>query len=146
MSTRGHHLSNLGCTLVSDAICQVLTISSKEVGFFKCFTMYGHGGHLVMWPRSFDQIFVSPSKGGSMWNLILIGPVVSEKMFGRRWRRRTAEACLSYKLIDEPLGWAKNGMCITTSIFHIMYQGEWGTFYTMNKEKTKSTALKQEIV
>ena len=37
---------------------------------------------LAMWRGSFEQTFVPPSQGGSMWNLTLIGPVVSEeKMF-----------------------------------------------------------------
>ena len=33
---------------------------------------------LVMWPRPFEQLFV-PNGPGSFWNLITIGPVVSEK-------------------------------------------------------------------
>ena len=60
---------------------------------------------LVMRPGPFEQTFVPPSIGGSIWNLTLIGPAVSEeKMFkecGRRTRddrRRTTEAYLSYKL------------------------------------------------
>ena len=37
---------------------------------------------LVMWPGPFEQTFVPPSHGGSIWNMTLIGPVVSEeKMF-----------------------------------------------------------------
>ena len=34
---------------------------------------------LVMWPRPFEQTFVPPSKGISIWNMSSIGPVVSEK-------------------------------------------------------------------
>ena len=33
---------------------------------------------LLMWPGSFEQTFIPPSQGSSMWNLTLIGPVVSE--------------------------------------------------------------------
>ena len=78
---------------------------------------------LVMFPGSFDQIVVTPSQGGSI--LTLTGPVVSEKKTfeecgRRRQRRRTTEACLSNQLTDEPLGWAKIGLCITNSIVHIM--------------------------
>ena len=37
---------------------------------------------LVMWPGPFEQTFVPPSLGVSIWNLSSIGPVVSEeKMF-----------------------------------------------------------------
>ena len=106
----------------------------------------GMAAILVMWPRSFDQTFIFPSQWGSMWNLTLTGPVISEeKPFGWRWRRRRTEACLSYKLTDEPLGWAKNGMYITTSIFHIMYQGEWGTFDAMNKKKKKKKKKRKNL-
>ena len=49
---------------------------------------------LVMWPGPFEQLFVPPTPGGYIWNLVTIGPVVSEeKSFeivdGRR--RRTTE-------------------------------------------------------
>ena len=45
---------------------------------------------LVMWPESFEQIFVPPSQGSSMWNLTLIGPVVSEEMmFEKSEHQRT---------------------------------------------------------
>ena len=62
---------------------------------------------LVMWPGPFEQTFVPPSHRSSIWNLTLIGPVVSEekmlKECGRRRtttydRQRTTEAYLSYKL------------------------------------------------
>ena len=42
----------------------------------------GMAAILVMWPEPFEQIFVPPSYGGSIWNLASIGPVASEeKMF-----------------------------------------------------------------
>ena len=67
----------------------------------------GMAAILVMWSGPFEQIFVPPSHGDSIWNLASIGPVVSEKkMFKEcgRWtdRRRTTEAYLSYKLTNEP--------------------------------------------
>ena len=34
---------------------------------------------LVMWPGLFEQTFVPPSHGDSIWNLASIGPVVSEE-------------------------------------------------------------------
>ena len=63
---------------------------------------------LVMWPKHPDQNFVPPPHGGSIWNLDLIGPAVSEeKMFeecGRRTDDRLTDdgACLYYKLTNEP--------------------------------------------
>ena len=61
----------------------------------------GMAAILVMWPAPFEQLFVPPSPGGYIWNLVTIGPVVSEeKSFeivdGRRRRttddgRRTTE-------------------------------------------------------
>ena len=42
----------------------------------------GMAAILVMRPGPFEQIFVPPFHGGSIWNLSLIGQVVSEeKMF-----------------------------------------------------------------
>ena len=60
---------------------------------------------LVMWPWPFEQTFVPPSHGGAIWNLTLIGPVVSEeKMFKECGQgTTTTEAHLSYKLTSEPL-------------------------------------------
>ena len=63
----------------------------------------GMAAILVMWPEPFEQLFVPPIPGGYIWNLVTIGPVVSEeKSFeivdGRRrttddddGRRRTTE-------------------------------------------------------
>ena len=60
---------------------------------------------LGMWPGPVKQTFVPPSHGGSIWNLILIGPEVSEElMFENVDVRRTAEACLYHKPTSEPKG------------------------------------------
>ena len=62
---------------------------------------------LVMWPGPFEQTFVPPSHRSSIWNLTLIGPVVSEeKMFKECGRRTmtTTEAYLSYKLTKWAFG------------------------------------------
>ena len=60
---------------------------------------------LIMWLVPLEQTFVSPSQGGSTWNLASIGPMIAEeKMFENVDVRRTAEACLYYKLISEPKG------------------------------------------
>ena len=61
---------------------------------------------LVMWPGPFEQTFVPPSHGDSIWNLAPICPVVSEEMFKEcGWQtdgRQTTGAYLSYKLTSEP--------------------------------------------
>ena len=66
----------------------------------------GMAAILVMWPGPFEQIFVPPSHGDSIWNLASICPVFSEeKMFkecGRQTDGWTTEAYLSYKLTNEP--------------------------------------------
>ena len=67
----------------------------------------GMAAILVMWPRTFEQTFVPPSHSSSIWNLTLIGPVVSEEMFKERGRRRRmTEAYLSYKLSYKLTKWA----------------------------------------
>ena len=74
---------------------KVIGLFVLEKKIFKVFTWYGRGdiGH---WPELFEQLFVLPTPGGYTWNLITIGPVVSEeKSFeivdGRRRRRRTTK-------------------------------------------------------
>ena len=66
----------------------------------------GMAALLVMLPGPFEQTFVPLSHGDSIWNLALIGTVVSEEVFkecGRQTtdRQRTTEAYLSYKLTNE---------------------------------------------
>ena len=39
----------------------------------------GMAAMLVMWPRSFEQLFFPKGPGGCIWNLVAIRPVVSEK-------------------------------------------------------------------
>ena len=79
----------------------------------------GMAAMLVMWPRPFEQFFFPKVPAGCMWNLVAIGPVVSEeKSFeivdgrtdGRTddGRRTDNGACLYYKLPRSlRLRWAK---------------------------------------
>ena len=69
----------------------------------------GMAATLVMWPGLFEQTFVLPSHGGSIWNLTLIGQAVSEETTLKKCRRRattdnhgTTEAYQSCKLTSEP--------------------------------------------
>ena len=80
---------------------------SREEDFLRVLPYTGMAAILVMWPGPFEQTFVPPSQGDSIWNLASIGPVVSEeKMFKECGRRtdtqQTTEAYLSYKLTREP--------------------------------------------
>ena len=77
------------------------SIGSGEEDFLRFLPYMGMAAILVMWPEPFEQLFVPPIPGGYIWNLVTIGPVVSEeKSFeivdGRRTttddgRRRTTE-------------------------------------------------------
>ena len=79
---------------------------------FLPYTCMGMAAILVMWPWPFEQTFVPPFQGGSIWNLVWIGPVVSEKMFENvdiqythiPIHIRTTGAYLYYKLTNEPKG------------------------------------------
>ena len=53
----------------------------------------GMAAILVMWPEPFEQLFVPPIPGGCIWNLVTIGPVVSEEKSFEivDGRRRTTE-------------------------------------------------------
>ena len=67
----------------------------------------GMAAVLVMWPRPFEQTFVPPSHGDSIWNLTLISLAVSEdnmfKECGHQTDgRQTTQAYLSYQLTSEP--------------------------------------------
>ena len=47
--------------------------------FLRLLPYMGMAAILVMWPGPFEQTFVPPSHGGSIWNLASIGPVASEE-------------------------------------------------------------------
>ena len=75
----------------------------------------GMAAILVMWPGPFEQTFAPPSHRSSIWNLTLIGLVVSEeKMFKECGRRRTTEADLSYKLTKWAFGSGELKMLVMT--------------------------------
>ena len=66
----------------------VLLVSERKIS--KCFLPYmGVAAILVMWPRRREQTFVSSAHGGSLWNLALIGPMVS--FSGDVWRLCTTD-------------------------------------------------------
>ena len=62
----------------------------------------GMAAILVMWPGPFEQTFIPPSHGGSIWTLTLIGHAVFEGKMLSVDDRRTTESYLSYKLTSEP--------------------------------------------
>ena len=75
---------------------------SGEEDFLRFLPYTGVAAILVMWPEPFEQTFIPPSHGGSIWNLTLTGQAVSEKMFKECGRRTENGACLYYKLTYEP--------------------------------------------
>ena len=95
---------------------------SGEEDFLRFLPYMGMAAMMVMWPRPFEQFFFPKGPGGCIWNLVAIGPVVSEeKSFeivdgrrttddGRTDDGRTTDdgACLYYKLPRSlRLRWAK---------------------------------------
>ena len=114
-STQGHHFSKLGSTQAPDDAYQDLRSLAFWFWrrFFRFLPYMAMAAILVMWP--FEQTFVPPSHRRSIWNLTLIGPVVSEeKMFKECGRRRTTEVYLSYKLTISAFG---SGIQRTTEVF-----------------------------
>ena len=117
------------------------SIGSGEEDFLRFLPYMGMAAILVMWPEPFEQLFVPLIPGGYIWNLVTIGPVVSEeKSFeivdGRRrttdddddGRRTTTDdgACLYYKLPRSlRLRWAKNkSLCDQIWPWRKMGQGQ----------------------
>ena len=88
----------------------------------------GMAAMLVMWPRSFEQLFFPKGPGGCIWNLVAIGPVVSEEesfeiVDGRTTDGRMTDdgqrSLLYYKLPRSlRLRWAKK-MCILVMCLYI---------------------------
>ena len=82
-STWDHHLNKLARPQVIYALYKkfqgCLFLGFGEEDFLGVFTMYGHGGHLVSRLRPFEQFFVLLIPGGSVWNMVTIGPRVSEQ-------------------------------------------------------------------
>ena len=54
-------------------------IGSGEEDFLRFLPYMSMAAMLVMWPRSFEQLFFPKGPGGCIWNLVAIGPVVSEE-------------------------------------------------------------------
>ena len=54
------------------------SIGSGE-DFLRFLTYMGMAAIWVMWPTPFEQFFFPKRPGGSIWNLVTIGPVVSEE-------------------------------------------------------------------
>ena len=101
------------------------SLGSGEEDFLRFLPYMGMAAILVMWPEPFEQLFVPPIPGGYIWNLVTIGPVVSEeKSFeivdGRRTTTDDDGACLYYKLPRSlRLRWAKN---VQTTPTHTYYK------------------------
>ena len=93
------------------------SISSGEEDFLRFLPYMGMAAMLFMWSRPFEQLLFPKGPGVCIWNLVAIGPVVSEeKSFEIVDGQRTDEGwptddgpCLYYKLPRSLwLRWAKN--------------------------------------
>ena len=60
---------------------------SREEDLLRLLPYMGMAAILVIWPWPFEQTFLPPSHRSSIWNLTLIGPVVSEKKMFKKCRR-----------------------------------------------------------
>ena len=79
---QGHNLNNFGRTPIHNATYLVSihqSIGSGEEDFLRFLPYMGMAAMLVMWPRPFEQFFLPKGPGGCIWNLVAIGPVVSEE-------------------------------------------------------------------
>ena len=86
---------------------------SGEEDFLRFLLYMGMAAILVMWPGPFEQIFVPPSHGDSIWNLASIGPVVSEEMFKECGQQTTDRQRRPTYPISSPMSlwlrWANKG-------------------------------------
>ena len=85
----------------------------------------GMAAMLVMWPRSFEQLFFPKGPGGRIGNLVAIGPVVSEvKSFEIVDGRRTTEPAYT---ISSPgafgSGELKILLVLVYTMLHTKFQG-----------------------
>ena len=76
----------------------------------------GMAAMLVMWPRSFEQLFFPKGPGGCIWNLVAIGPVVSEEK--------------SFEIVD---GRTTDGRRTTEPAYIICSPGAFGSGELKNK-------------
>ena len=69
-------------------------------------------GMAAMWPRPFEQLFFPKGLGSWIWNLVAIGPVVSEEKSFEIVDGRTDDGAFpSYKLPRSlRLRWAKKNI------------------------------------
>ena len=83
-----------------------LTLWFQKEDFQSFLPYMGLAAIMIMWPRCVVQTFVPPAhEAGSIWNLALTDPVISEeKTFEECGLRTDGGACLYYKLTYEPKG------------------------------------------
>ena len=112
---------------------------SGEEDSLRVFTIYGRGGHLVMWPRCLEQTFFPSTHGGSIWNLALIGPAVLEKKIFENGGRTDDRACLYYKLTNEP----KDSGELINANFYFSHYKSMETLSCHSNESTWATTIKK---
>ena len=90
-------------------------MGSGEEDFLSFLPYMGMAAMLVMWPRSFEQLFFPKGPGGCIWNLVAINPVVSEEK--------------SFEIVD--------GRRTTAPAYTISSPGAFGSGELKTKEKSK---------
>ena len=81
------------------------SIGSGEEDVLMFLPYMGMAAMLVMWPRPFEQFFFPKVPGSCIWNLVAIGPVVTEEKSFEIVDGRTTEPV--YTISSLRLRWAK---------------------------------------
>ena len=85
----GHYLNKLGSTWAPNDAYQVSRWSAFKFQRRRFLPHMSMVAILGMWPGTFEQTFVLPSQRSFIWNLNLIGQVVSEKKMFKVWLTMT---------------------------------------------------------
>ena len=105
-----------------------LPIASGEEDFLRFLPYMGMAAILVMWPEPFEQLFVPPIPGGYIWNLVTIGPVVSEEKSFEivDGRRRTTEPAYT---ISSPGAFGSGELKKKYTNFNSQLSGDYQTLH-----------------
>ena len=112
------------------------SIGSGEEDFLRFLPYMGMAAMLVKWPRPFKQFFSPKGPGGCIWNLVAIGPVVSEeKSFEIVDGWRTDDGASQYYKLPRSLRlrWANKRamrpwiahLSIQAKVKHLTLKSEW---------------------
>ena len=140
------------------------SIGSGGGDFLRFLPYMGMTAMLVMWPRPFEHLFFPKVPGGCIWNLVAIGPVVTEEKSFEIADRRTTEPaytisspgafgsgelkkkekqfewfiswCISFEDLDKIQSYIKPLIIVCINIVYIRL-----TSWTKRKELTSNTCV-----